>query len=924
MRTCAAFFDRYWSRLKNMSRRQKYTSLFVFLAILIGVFLVPAVSSADTAESISGAIIITLTQFFLWLASLGIQLAIFFLKFFILLAGYNGFINADIVKFGWSIVRDVANMFFIVILLIIAFGTILGLEQYEWKKSLPKLVFAAIFVNFSNVICQLIIDVSQVFTITFLNAVAGTAGGNLISIMKFDDVFTLMKTPPGAGTDVQGDLVIGALFAMFFCFVAAAAVGSYMIVMLYRVVTLWCLIILSPLAFLFSILPSTKSYADEFWKEFINHVIAAPMMVFFLWLAFSTFGGGDIVQDNIQAYNVLEGYKLDTDSDAVGAQTSVTISRATSWLNLGNFAVAIGFLTMGIERVQKLGVRGGDYIQRGLDFAKNVFTIFAGVKLAQAGARNTGQLAKSATGGLAKGVLNKFPGIGGDAMRRYGRSISGYTKKQYSRFNIVRDDAAVKSGDWLKTKMPKILGGAITGAIIGGTWTKAIQSNARAEKVADTWQVAADSAHKRWDEEVSTSKTAAGKAKLTEGVKLDIALELAGVKKELKFAQERSRLTKQIDTGKVDEDGNRIMKDSKFGAMYQTIANTEVEAARAVHHNEKLAAEDKDVAIQDILKQAPRYEAAFYDHEQKELEEKSAGLNYREATRESALYARKLAEIRQPDGTIEDKNKGDARLLGKNVAASLAANMKKGRDQGMTALDVAARAAGWTDEDEETVSTPEGMQRKIMTAHVGRKFATADEGFEELTQIHGEKGANAILKQLDGSLKVAAVQGALNVAGLFNDRNVDPDTNRIAYSLEKDVARTDPATGETVNGVFENIRTLFGQMASGNIHTLQTIQDMVGRGPGNTFKIDDRSIAQLSTALGSLTPQTRVNSGLIDSLKKAREQDQDGFRRFLRKFTETNKNAAEALKIKIGDIVPDSPPRPDDGIDDFPRDDGSD
>ncbi len=407
MRTCAAMLRSCWSKIQTLNYRSKYTSFFVILIAIVGIFLVPHVAYALdlSIENISNGIIVALAKFFLWLASLGIQLTIFFLKFFIVLAGYNGFINADIVKFGWSIIRDVANMFFIVILLVIAFGTILGLEQYEWKKSLPKLVFAAIFVNFSNVICQLIIDVSQVFTITFLNAVAATAGGNLISMMNFGDVLSFTSLPPDAGTDIKGDVIIGALFAVFFTFIAAAAIGSYMIVMLFRMVTLWCLIILSPLAFLFSVLPATKSYADDFWKEFVNHVIAAPMMVFFLWLAFATFGAGSVV-DSLQGpgNNSLPTQRLDTDSNAVGARSHVSISKAAEWMSLANFAVAIAFLMMGMERVQKLGVKGGDYIQKGMDFGKKVATIATGVRLGQMGVEKGIGLAKAGGIVLAKGV----------------------------------------------------------------------------------------------------------------------------------------------------------------------------------------------------------------------------------------------------------------------------------------------------------------------------------------------------------------------------------------------------------------------------------------------------------------------------------------------------------------------------------------
>jgi hypothetical protein len=67
----------------------------------------------------------------------------------------------------------------------------------------------------------------------------------------------------------------------------------------------------------------------------------------------------------------------------VGSPTSIGLSRATSYNNMANVLVAIAFLMVGVERVQKLGVKGGDYIQKGLDFGKNVATIATGIKAAQ-------------------------------------------------------------------------------------------------------------------------------------------------------------------------------------------------------------------------------------------------------------------------------------------------------------------------------------------------------------------------------------------------------------------------------------------------------------------------------------------------------------------------------------------------------------
>ncbi len=69
---------------------------------------------------------------------------------------------------GWTIIRDTANLFFIFILLFIAIATILQIETYGAKRFLPKLITAAIFINFSFVATQYIIYSSNLFTGFFL------------------------------------------------------------------------------------------------------------------------------------------------------------------------------------------------------------------------------------------------------------------------------------------------------------------------------------------------------------------------------------------------------------------------------------------------------------------------------------------------------------------------------------------------------------------------------------------------------------------------------------------------------------------------------------------------------------------------------------------------------------------------------------
>src|SRR5574344_497235 len=59
------------------------------------------------------------------------------------IAQWSNFINAPAVVSGWKIVRDICNMFFVVIMLIIAFATILRVKDYTYEKLLPKLIIMA-------------------------------------------------------------------------------------------------------------------------------------------------------------------------------------------------------------------------------------------------------------------------------------------------------------------------------------------------------------------------------------------------------------------------------------------------------------------------------------------------------------------------------------------------------------------------------------------------------------------------------------------------------------------------------------------------------------------------------------------------------------------------------------------------------------
>jgi hypothetical protein len=418
-------------------------SFLVFAVVILGVFGVVDVIFAEVEMItwVMNGVISALSWAMFIIARLCIGLTIFFLKFFVEVAKYNNYIDTPTVKVGWFLVRDVANMFFVVLLLVISFGTILGVEQYEWKKTLGKLVFAAIFINFSNTIAQLIIDVAQVFTITFVNAISATAGGNIITMFNIDTVYKITGAEElGIGGNIRLE-TFGASVAVFLmALLMAVTIGAYALVMVARMVVLWVLIIVSPLAYIFQVIPQTQKYAQEWWSQFINHVIVAPVMVFFVWLAFATLSAP-------QQYLNLNADTFEEANSALEGQTyKLSISEATSWQNLANYIIAIAFLLVGLRKVRELGVEAGGLTSSATGFAKKVAGYATGYVVGRAAYEGIAGMSKKVGEGALR-VAGEAGKIVTTKRRRYLTRNGKYNPVRLLHESNVRRQAALKRID---------------------------------------------------------------------------------------------------------------------------------------------------------------------------------------------------------------------------------------------------------------------------------------------------------------------------------------------------------------------------------------------------------------------------------------------------------------------------------------------
>lgn len=367
-----------WESLKTKRRLGLFS--FALLALVFATIIFFTVPTAR-AQGLADVNFITdwMARATFMVSRLFLSLSLFLLTFIIQLAGYNGFIDSTTVNIGWVMMRDLVNMLFVIFLLIIAFGTILGLEQYEWKKLMVKFVLAAILVNFSRVICGVMIDVAQVVMITFVNGIAATAGGNLINAFSLDTLYNFTPQLSPEKLDTL-EVMISSAAAVVFTGMLMVTMLSIMVMLLFRVVVLWVLIVLSPMAFVLNVIPKTEHYASEWWKEFGNHVVAGPVLLFFVWLAFITLGNGNIDQE-IAGASVPAGNFSTTDAGGVagGAAATSGISAVMGWEKMANFAIAIAMLLAGAKISQQFSVQGGDMVSKAKDFGKKVGTIALGV-----------------------------------------------------------------------------------------------------------------------------------------------------------------------------------------------------------------------------------------------------------------------------------------------------------------------------------------------------------------------------------------------------------------------------------------------------------------------------------------------------------------------------------------------------------------
>jgi hypothetical protein len=254
------------------------------------------------------------------LASITGKFLDFFIEYSISSQTYSQ--GSDFVHNGWELVRDMANIFFIFVLLYIAIGTILNLDQVNTKKMLVKVIIVALLINFSLFFTKIVVDASNILARSFVGSIhlQDESGNELDStdlsvalVAKFQPQ-ELLNTEEGSPFYFQSqESPATAQFMKFVGMVIGAAVLIVMswtfvtvgFLFLSRVITLWIAMITAPLAFISMVLPfNIPKFGHREWlKKLFESAFMAPVFLFFMYLIimflnldfFSSVGlGGDV------------------------------------------------------------------------------------------------------------------------------------------------------------------------------------------------------------------------------------------------------------------------------------------------------------------------------------------------------------------------------------------------------------------------------------------------------------------------------------------------------------------------------------------------------------------------------------------------------------------------------------------------------
>ena len=195
------------------------------------------------------------------------------------------FMNSDAVVSIWRMVRDFANMFFILVLLFSAFCTIFQVTRWGIKNIWLNVLINALLVNFSYSIARFLIDISNVIMYYLLNtafkATTMDGGGGIMANIATNTNISKILIPEKVATYEVSYMIVATIFVFVLAMTLLVVAGMFVV----RLIRLTILVMFSPVGFVGYIFPSFNKYANDWWDDLFKYAFMGPIMLFAIMVA---------------------------------------------------------------------------------------------------------------------------------------------------------------------------------------------------------------------------------------------------------------------------------------------------------------------------------------------------------------------------------------------------------------------------------------------------------------------------------------------------------------------------------------------------------------------------------------------------------------------------------------------------------------
>lgn len=190
------------------------------------------------------------------------------------------------VRTAWSTIRNIANVGFIIMLLFVIVSQVtgFGIDNYGIKRILPKLIVGAIVMNLSYIICELMIDVSNIAGSGLKDILTGMGPGlptNASSYAASGGQYATVFGVTTIAVAIGMILSSGGLGAILMLFVAllsvVIAILVLFVVLIVRQAGIVVCVVIAPIAVMCYLLPNTEKYFKKWFDLMKGLLLVYPL-----------------------------------------------------------------------------------------------------------------------------------------------------------------------------------------------------------------------------------------------------------------------------------------------------------------------------------------------------------------------------------------------------------------------------------------------------------------------------------------------------------------------------------------------------------------------------------------------------------------------------------------------------------------------